>query len=250
MARLVQVAMLLVILVNVIIGAGALLNHRSTSVRIDPLKEEVRNVLEADGDTQLQEARAAVEAAERSLELLRKSTAGGAKPSAEALAATQNALALLREERRGAAAKPVGGRGRAGTEPPPDDVMEKVNLDLSRYPTAVCNDGSPGAYYITEAAPRKGHAAARHVWLIFLQGGGWCWDAASCAARYANERTLMSSESYPPTRNATGIFSPDPELSPFATANKVGMECFPRMHACARAQCAVAAPSGTGSGPV
>ena len=106
------------------------------------------------------------------------------------------------------------------TQPPPD-VMVKMDLALSRYPTAVCNDGSPGAYYITRAAVRKGKAAAQNVWLVFLQGGGWCWDTISCAGRWEYERGLMSSAGYLPTRNATGIFSPDPVLSPFASANKV-----------------------------
>jgi len=107
------------------------------------------------------------------------------------------------------------------TQPPEPDVMVKMDLALSRYPTAVCNDGSPGAYYITRAAVHKGKAAAQNVWLVFLQGGGWCWDTISCAGRWEYERGLMSSAGYLPTRNATGIFSPDPDLSPFASANKV-----------------------------
>ena len=99
--------------------------------------------------------------------------------------------------------------------------MVKESLDLVRFPTAVCNDGSAGAYYIAEAHARGGVAAAPRVWLIFLQGGGWCWDEASCAARYSNERGLMSSDGFPPTRNASGIFTRDPAFSPFASANKV-----------------------------
>ena len=104
---------------------------------------------------------------------------------------------------------------------PQPDVMIKYDLDLARYPTAVCNDGSAGAYYLTEAHAQNGRSAASNVWLVFLQGGGWCWDQVSCAARYLNEPSLMSSQGYPPTRTATGIFSPDPSLSPFANANKV-----------------------------
>ena len=218
-----QAGILLVVLVNIIMGAGALLFNkrdsrlgaagsdeqqaanglRVASAAAGRPQDGVRD-LAADADADA--ARAAVRAAERALEV-RNTTA--ARPHVEAVAAaTLSALSAL------------GKRGRTGA-PPPSDSMVKVPLDLGRFPTAVCNDGSPGAYYITEARGHKGHPAAPHVWLVFLQGGGWCWDAASCAARHANEPGLMSSDSFPPVRDATGIFSPDPALSPFATANKV-----------------------------
>ena len=179
----------------------------------------------------LQDARqkAAISAIEDAIARLR----GGGPPPQEALVAAQRALELLRErgldtvDRVSPAGKvshfAAGGRAGATSRapPPPTCTMIKEDLDLSRFPTAVCNDGSRGAYYISEAKPQQGHPAAPNIWLVFLQGGGWCWDEASCAARFMNERGLMSSEAYPPTRQATGIFSPDPELSPFATANKV-----------------------------
>jgi hypothetical protein len=159
--------------------------------------------------------RKAAMAIDIALEKLRE----GSGPAQEVgIAAAKLAMALLRES----APETAGGvRGRASRGPPPASTMFKENLDLTRFPTAVCNDGSGGAYYITEATQLQGHPAAADVWLVFLQGGGWCWDEASCAARFANDRGLMSSEAYPPTRQASGIFSPDPELSPFATANKV-----------------------------
>lgn len=45
---------------------------------------------------------------------------------------------------------------------------------LEGYPLAICNDGSPGAYY-----HRVGLPGARR-WVIFLDGVGWCWDNESC----------------------------------------------------------------------
>jgi len=45
---------------------------------------------------------------------------------------------------------------------------------LKAYPAAVCNDGSPAVYYY-----RAGTQQSRH-WLVYLEGGLWCWDKASC----------------------------------------------------------------------
>jgi len=45
---------------------------------------------------------------------------------------------------------------------------------LEQYPLAICADGSPAAYYYREGIEKS------RRWLIFLEGGGWCWDEASC----------------------------------------------------------------------
>jgi len=45
---------------------------------------------------------------------------------------------------------------------------------LEDYPLAICNDGSPAAYYY-----REGFVQSRQ-WLVFLEGAGWCWDEKSC----------------------------------------------------------------------
>lgn len=65
-------------------------------------------------------------------------------------------------------------------------------VDVSAHPLAVCNDGSPAAYYI-----HKGEDA--DAWVLHQQGGWWCWDDYSCRVRwdhFANHtidtRTLMS----------------------------------------------------------
>ena len=53
--------------------------------------------------------------------------------------------------------------------------LDLLLLDTGKYPTAICNDGSPAGFYF-----RKGTS---NDWLVFQQGGGWCYDAATCAAR-------------------------------------------------------------------
>lgn len=73
--------------------------------------------------------------------------------------------------------------------PAPGPGMRKVSL-AGADPLATCNDGTPGVYYW---APGAGAATS---WLFLLGERGWCWDAASCAAR---ELELVSSRAYPDT---------------------------------------------------
>ena len=42
---------------------------------------------------------------------------------------------------------------------------------------AVCNDGSEAAYYY------KPSATGSSLYMVYLGGGGWCYDSASCASR-------------------------------------------------------------------
>ena len=44
----------------------------------------------------------------------------------------------------------------------------------SRYLSAVCNDGSTAVYYF-KASPTKST-----TWVLYLQGGGFCFDDKSC----------------------------------------------------------------------
>ena len=59
---------------------------------------------------------------------------------------------------------------------PADLGFELRFLDLKKHPLAVCNDGSPGAYYVRKACPDR--------WLVHQQGGFWCWDDWSCQTRW------------------------------------------------------------------
>ena len=79
---------------------------------------------------------------------------------------------------------------------------------------AVCNDGSPGAFYYAPGSDPT-------TWLVFLQGGMWCWDAESCSERAQNGPAQVSSASWPAVMTQVGIFDSEASLNPFATANKV-----------------------------
>src|SRR6185437_7818367 len=62
-----------------------------------------------------------------------------------------------------------------GTPNPKQTIL----LDTTKYPTALCNDGTPGAYAI-----RRGFGAAANRWVIWLHGSGACVDQTTCAPRY------------------------------------------------------------------
>ena len=49
-------------------------------------------------------------------------------------------------------------------------------LSSSSYPLAKCNDGSQATYYVQPGQ----HAGKVMIW---LQGGGVCWDKETCDAR-------------------------------------------------------------------
>mmetsp|Transcript_78084 Transcript_78084/g.220809 ORF Transcript_78084/g.220809 Transcript_78084/m.220809 type:complete len:406 (+) Transcript_78084:66-1283(+) len=86
---------------------------------------------------------------------------------------------------------------------------------LGEYPLALCNDGSPAAYYFRPGADRS------RQWLVFLEGGMWCWDRHSCAPGLHG---VFSSKFFPRTNKAVaqwasklhGLFDQD---SPLAQAN-------------------------------
>jgi len=55
----------------------------------------------------------------------------------------------------------------------PGDTAQTIFL-LSAYPNAICNDGTPGAYYF-----RKSQDGSTK-WLFYLEGGQQCHDDTSC----------------------------------------------------------------------
>ena len=68
--------------------------------------------------------------------------------------------------------------------------LQLRRLPKSSYPLAVCNDGTQATYYTQEGA----HSGKVVIW---LQGGGACWDKASCDARCeagSEERELCTSQ--------------------------------------------------------
>nr|CAD1835137.1 unnamed protein product [Ananas comosus var. bracteatus] len=80
---------------------------------------------------------------------------------------------------------------------------------------AVCIDGSAPAYHLD-----AGFGAGARNWLLQFEGGGWCNDVASCAARATTGRgsTLYKRELEP----FLGILSNDPTMNPdFYNWNRV-----------------------------
>lgn len=87
---------------------------------------------------------------------------------------------------------------------------------LQAHPGAVCNDGTPGIYYIRRASPASGN------WLFYLQGGSACTSDATCAARAARSPQYTTSAGWQP--KLQGILSPDPAINPLlANVNVVAV---------------------------
>ncbi|XP_045769611.1 palmitoleoyl-protein carboxylesterase NOTUM [Maniola jurtina] len=86
----------------------------------------------------------------------------------------------------------------------PPDSLRLVWLSNT---TLICNDGSPAGYYI-----RRG--SNNHHWVVYLEGGGYCWDKASCDARWRRRPSLMSSTRWPRARRAPALLSSDPQANP------------------------------------
>lgn len=70
--------------------------------------------------------------------------------------------------------------------------LTTVSLSLHTIPNAeqrlaVCNDGSPAGFFY--APPVTELAEEPPVWMLFQEGGWWCWDDESCRQR---ENTMPS----------------------------------------------------------
>ncbi|URD82010.1 Pectinacetylesterase [Musa troglodytarum] len=65
------------------------------------------------------------------------------------------------------------------------EVKEEKRLlvAMTLVPHAVCLDGSPPAYHL-----HGGLGGGARNWLLQFEGGGWCNDVASCAARSKTRR--------------------------------------------------------------
>ena len=51
-------------------------------------------------------------------------------------------------------------------------------------------DGSPGSFYFHEAT---GDVENDTKWLIFIEGGGWCYDDLDCVQR---SKTMLGSSTF------------------------------------------------------
>jgi hypothetical protein len=83
-------------------------------------------------------------------------------------------------------------------------------------PLAVCNDGTPSAYYFKSTSRFENI----HDWIIFLEGGGECYSEKSCYERSIYS-TMMTSQYFTETIDLDGIFQEDDTKSAVANFNKV-----------------------------
>ena len=72
--------------------------------------------------------------------------------------------------------------------------MSSWTLHRLTDPSAACLDGLPGAFYHRHSSEARGR------WLIYIQGGGWCFSDDDCALRAAS--SLGSAERLPPQPSA------------------------------------------------
>ena len=63
--------------------------------------------------------------------------------------------------------------------PPPTNAMSMVMLDATKYPRAICMDGTRAAYTFRAATSEE----SKHLWIIHLQKGGMCSSQSSCDSR-------------------------------------------------------------------
>ncbi|CAH0683136.1 unnamed protein product [Spodoptera exigua] len=93
--------------------------------------------------------------------------------------------------------------GTCESSAPPDSLrlVWLTNTSLT------CNDGSPAGYYF-----RRGSNSDH--WVVYLEGGGYCWDTASCNARWRRRPALMSSTRWPKARRAPALLSADAAANP------------------------------------
>ena len=69
---------------------------------------------------------------------------------------------------------------------------------------AKCLDGTPPAMYVLKGDAKR--------WMVFIEGGGWCFTPDSCAGRAAGGGG--SSKNNAPTMDVGGLLSPDPVVNP------------------------------------
>lgn len=62
--------------------------------------------------------------------------------------------------------------------------------------TVTCNDGSQAGFYLRKSLKSK-------RWVVFFEGGWYCYDSKSCRSRWMRLRPLMTSAQWPETRDGT-----------------------------------------------
>jgi hypothetical protein len=90
----------------------------------------------------------------------------------------------------------------AADTPRPHVAMTRYEINKVQDPNAVCNDGSTAIFFY-----RRGYGSGANNWVIFLRGGGVCWDPVGCASRDpsltgSNGLTEIDDETYGITSDA------------------------------------------------
>lgn len=110
------------------------------------------------------------------------------------------------------AAPPVDARPRDAALGPPalPTLVRHTVLDAAAR-GALCNDGSPAAYYV-----RAGRDAHAQRWVIHLPGGGECRSAEGCRQRAGQNPAFVTSDTrfHPEQRAFDGILDPSPYRNP------------------------------------
>lgn len=73
--------------------------------------------------------------------------------------------------------------------------------------TVTCNDGSQAGFYLRKSLKSK-------RWVVFFEGGWYCYDLKSCRSRWMRLRPLMTSAQWPETRDGN-YFSSHILFGPF-----------------------------------
>ena len=89
-------------------------------------------------------------------------------------------------------------------------VLANDHANIRYLPTnsaAKCIDGSVPAYYV-----HKGSGSGATKWLIYFQGGAWCFDLKQCFLR--SKTDLGSSKRFSTTQLLHDYFSSDENVNP------------------------------------
>ncbi|XP_077978572.1 uncharacterized protein LOC144434009 [Glandiceps talaboti] len=85
--------------------------------------------------------------------------------------------------------------------------LHVLPMELANERGAYCLDGSPPGYYF-----RKGQDDGVNSWIVYLQGGGWCWNMSDCYQRSLTG--FGSSKEFKQTYPFDGFLSNNKHINP------------------------------------
>ncbi len=77
--------------------------------------------------------------------------------------------------------------------------LQRFRVDAAAHPDAVCNDGTTPVFYF-----RPGHGEGTEKWIVWMKGGGSCFDENSCTRREPARRSAK-----PWMRKEKAVLGPD-----------------------------------------